>query len=191
MISTGIDRGLLGPREAGRIWNRHIINCAVMTSLVRPGARLCDIGSGAGLPGVVIALARPDVHVTLLEPLLRRVTFLEEVVAALDLDNVDVLRGRAEEIRPEALFDVVTARALAPLERLAGWALPLLRVGGEVLAIKGESAADEVAAASDALTRLGARRIVIESCGLGIADSVTTVVRIESSGKLRRTAKGV
>ncbi len=125
-------RGLIGPREVPRLWDRHILNCAVLAEVVPEGASVADIGSGAGLPGIPLAIARPDVSVTLIEPLLRRTTFLDEVVADLGLTNVTVIRGRAEEktVRKEAgLVDVVTSRAVAPLGKLAGWSLPLVRPG--------------------------------------------------------------
>lgn len=154
LTGPGIERGLLGPREADRIWSRHLLNSAALAPVLpeQPHA-LCDIGSGAGLPGLVLAVLRPDVEVVLLEPLLRRATFLEEVVADLDLPRVRVARARAEEYRHQLTsrtggrddrFDVVTARAVAPLDRLAGWALPLLRPGGMLLALKGESAEEEL-----------------------------------------------
>ena len=138
-------RGLIGPREVPRLWERHLLNCAVLGELLPEGASLCDVGSGAGLPGIPLALARPDVRITLLEPLLRRTTFLDEVVRQLGLENVTVLRGRAEEMVGKLPpVDVVTARAVAPLDRLAGWGLPLLRPYGEMLALKGDTAEQEL-----------------------------------------------
>jgi 16S rRNA (guanine527-N7)-methyltransferase len=143
-------RGLIGPREVARLWERHLLNSAAIAPLVPIGARVVDVGSGAGLPGIPLALARPDLTITLLEPLARRVAFLTECVDRLALVRVTVVRGRAEEgpIRRElGGADVVTARAVAPLDRLAGWCLPLLRPGGLLLAMKGSTAADELAAA--------------------------------------------
>ena len=142
--SWGIERGLIGPKEGDRIWDRHIANCLPVTTLIPKGVRLIDIGSGAGLPGIVIALARPDLKVTLLEPLQRRIDFLEEVVAELGLD-ITIKRGRSEGFKGS--FDVVTARALAPLPKLATISWHLVAPGGSLLAMKGESAADELAAA--------------------------------------------
>ncbi len=142
--SWGIERGLIGPKEGDRIWDRHIANCLPVTTLIPEGAGLIDIGSGAGLPGIVIALARPDLKVTLLEPLQRRIDFLEEVVAELGLD-ITIKRGRSEGFKGS--FDVVTARALAPLPKLATISWHLVAPGGSLLAMKGESAADELAAA--------------------------------------------
>ena len=138
-------RGLIGPREAPRLWDRHLLNCAVLGEVVPRGVAVADVGSGAGLPGLVLAIARPDLRVTLVEPLLRRTRFLDEVVDLLGLQaQVEVLRGRAEELADGRTFDVVTARAVAPLERLARWCLPLVAPGGELVAMKGASAPAEV-----------------------------------------------
>lgn len=156
LTDVGVARGLIGPREVPRLWERHLLNCAQISPAFTADARVCDLGSGAGLPGVVLALARPDLQVTLLEPLLRRCTFLEEVVAELALDQVRVLRGRAEE-QSAGVYDAVTARAVAPLARLAGWGLPLCRPGGMLLAMKGAGGAEELETAQRALERLGAR----------------------------------
>ena len=157
LADDGVVRGLIGPREAPRLWERHLLNCAVLGEAVPAGARVADLGSGAGLPGLVLAIARPDVHVTLVEPLLRRTTFLEEVCADLaphGLDNVSVVRGRAEALHGERTFDVVTARALAPLERLLGWGMPLVAPHGALVAMKGSSAGEEIEAAAPVLHRL-------------------------------------
>jgi 16S rRNA (guanine527-N7)-methyltransferase len=141
--TQGIERGLIGPKEADRIWERHIANCIPITTLIKDGVRLADIGSGAGLPGVVIALARADLKVTLIEPLQRRVDFLTEVIDQLEIP-VEVIRGRAETIKKQ--FDVVTARAVAPLEKLIQISWHMIPKSGHLLAIKGESAQDELAA---------------------------------------------
>lgn len=140
---------------------------------------MCDLGSGAGLPGIVLAIARPDLRMTLLEPLLRRATFLEEAVSELALGNAVVVRARAEDVASTVQVDVVTARAVASLERLARWAGPLLRPGGELVAIKGDTAAEEVAAAGATLIKMGADRVRLESFGRGVVDPETRVVRIE------------
>jgi 16S rRNA (guanine527-N7)-methyltransferase len=141
--TQGIERGLIGPKEADRIWERHIANCIPITTLIKEGVRLADIGSGAGLPGVVIALARADLKVTLIEPLQRRVDFLTEVIDQLEIP-VEVTRGRAETVKKQ--FEVVTARAVAPLEKLIQISWHMIPKGGHLLAIKGESAQDELAA---------------------------------------------
>jgi 16S rRNA (guanine527-N7)-methyltransferase len=156
LAGIAVERGLIGPREVPRLWDRHLLNCAQIAPAFGAGARVCDLGSGAGLPGVVLAVVRPDLEVTLLEPQLRRTRFLEEVRAELGLERVRVLRGRAEE-HVGAGFDAVTARAVAPLERLVGWALPLCRPGGVLVAMKGAGAEEELVAAQHALSRAGAR----------------------------------
>ena len=139
--TTGIEHGLIGPKEGDRIWERHIANCIPITTIIPNGVRLADIGSGAGLPGVVIALARPDLKVTLIEPLQRRVDFLNQVIAELELP-IKVVRGRAETVKKQ--FEVVTARAVAPLEKLIQISWHMIPRGGHLLAIKGESAAEEL-----------------------------------------------
>ena len=154
LATDGVERGLIGPRESPRLWERHILNCLAVAAAVPAGARVADLGSGAGLPGLVLAIGRPDLAVTLVEPLQRRITFLDEVVEELGLEGVRTVRGRAEELHGREEFDVVTARALAPLSRLLGWAMPLVGRSGELLAMKGSSAADEIAAAADELRRL-------------------------------------
>ena len=140
--TTGIEHGLIGPKEGDRIWERHIANCIPITTIIAKEVRLADIGSGAGLPGVVIALARPDLKVTLIEPLQRRVDFLTQVIAELELP-IKVVRGRAEAVKMQ--FEVVTARAVAPLEKLIQISWHMIPRGGALLAIKGESAATELA----------------------------------------------
>jgi len=187
LATDGVVRGLIGPREVARLWSRHLANCAVLEELVPEGAVVADVGSGAGLPGLPLAIVRSDVRVVLVEPLLRRATFLGEAVEALGLgDRVEVLRGRAEE--QKLAVDVVTARAVAPLDRLAGWTLPLARVGGILLALKGEGAADEVAASHTALERLGGGNAEVLTCGAGVVDPPTTVVRVVRLTAGRRKA---
>jgi 16S rRNA (guanine527-N7)-methyltransferase len=176
LASAGVERGLIGPREVPRLWERHVLNCAVVVPRVPMEASVADVGSGAGLPGLVWAIARPDLTVTLIEPLLRRTVFLEEAVEALELDRVRVLRARAEDV--DERFDVVTARAVAPLEKLAGWCLPLVRPGGVLLALKGRTAEEEVASSRVALHKMGATDIVVSSHGdLQVPTTVVEVTR--------------
>lgn len=185
LAGPGVVRGLIGPREVPRLWDRHLVNCGVVAAGLSRGARVADLGSGAGLPGVVVAILRPDLQVTLIEPLLRRATFLGEVVAELGLANAVVLRTRAEEhprgggVAPaERGYDAVLARAVAPLERLAGWALPLLRPGGRLLAVKGSAAAREMAEAEAALRALGAVGAEVREYGVTGFEAVTTVIEV-------------
>jgi 16S rRNA (guanine527-N7)-methyltransferase len=144
--STAVDWGLLGPREAERLWDRHILNSAALSGLIAADIAVADVGSGAGLPGIPLAILRPDLRVTLIEPLLRRSTFLTQTVEELQIsDRVEVVRSRAEDHRQN--YHIVVARALAPLDRLIGWCNPLRAPDGVILALKGASAADEIAAA--------------------------------------------
>ncbi|MFF5688098.1 16S rRNA (guanine(527)-N(7))-methyltransferase RsmG [Streptomyces albidoflavus] len=193
LADAGVRRGLIGPREVPRLWERHLLNCAVLSEAIDEGVSVCDVGSGAGLPGIPLALVRPDLTITLLEPLLRRTTFLTEVVELLGLDHVTVVRGRAEEVLGKLPpVHVVTARAVAPLERLAGWGVPLLRPYGEMLALKGDTAEEEVKAASAALSKLGAVSTSVVQVGEGVVDPLSTVVRVEvgeSPGGVRFATK--
>lgn len=182
LATSAVERGLVGPREAARVWDRHVLNCAVVGELVPEGARLVDVGSGAGLPGIPLALARPDLRIVLVEPLARRVQWLVEVLDELELD-VTVERGRAEEAAVRRRWegaDVVTARAVAPLARLTGWTLPLVRPGGRLLAVKGATAVAEVERDADAVRRLGGGRPEVVRCGVGVVDPPCTVVVVES-----------
>jgi 16S rRNA (guanine527-N7)-methyltransferase len=180
LATSGVERGLIGPREVPRLWSRHLVNCAVVaeeaTDEIPMGGSVADVGSGAGLPGVVWALVRPDLRVTLIEPLLRRATFLSEAVAQLCLEGrVEVLRARAEDVPPRT-FDVVTARAVARLPQLLSWTLPLVSVGGVVLALKGSSAAQEVEESKATCAAMGAGPIRIHRFGVGTLEPPTTVV---------------
>jgi 16S rRNA (guanine527-N7)-methyltransferase len=176
LAGRGVDHGLIGPREVPRLWDRHLLNCAVVAELIDGRCQtLVDIGSGAGLPGIVLAMVRPEVHVTLLEPMERRCRFLSDCVAELGLANASVLRGRAEEVSLRA--DVATARAVAPLDRLAEIAVRLVRPGGMVLAIKGRTAADELRRARPAFKRIGVRSAQVVRAGQGKVVPATTVVR--------------
>lgn len=173
-----VQRGLLGPREADRLWERHLMNCAAIVDQVPADAHVVDIGSGAGLPGIVLGLMRRDIAVTLLDPLLRRTVFLEECVGELGLDNVEVRRARAEELARRLNADVVTARAVAPLPKLIEWSLPLLRPGGRLLALKGERAEEELAQAREILRRWRVRDAAVLCVGEDRVGSATRVVRI-------------
>ncbi|WP_459970063.1 16S rRNA (guanine(527)-N(7))-methyltransferase RsmG [Nocardioides pyridinolyticus] len=178
LATDGVVRGLIGPREAPRLWDRHLVNCALLAELVPAGSTVCDIGSGAGLPGLVLAIARPDVQVTLVEPLLRRTTFLEEVVAELGLDHVEVVRGRADSLHGQRRFDVVTSRAVAPLGRLLDWSMPLVAPTGALVAMKGSSVADEVIEAEPELVRWGCAPPEIRVLGEDLAVSTTVALRV-------------
>jgi 16S rRNA (guanine527-N7)-methyltransferase len=193
LAEAGVQRGLIGPREVPRLWERHLLNCAVLSEVVPEGVTVCDVGSGAGLPGIPLALVRDDIKITLLEPLLRRTNFLTEVVELLGLDHVTVVRGRAEEVMGKLpAVHVVTARAVAPLDRLAAWGIPLLRPYGEMLALKGDTSEEELKSAATALSKLGAVETSILHVGEGIVDPLSTVVRVEvgeSPGGVRFAAK--
>lgn len=179
---AGVVRGLIGPREIGRLWDRHILNSAVLSEVIGDGERVVDIGSGAGLPGIPLAIARPDVRVQLVEPLLRRATFLDEVVSDLGLTNVEVHRGRAEEKEIRSAVggaDVVTSRAVAPVGRLMGWSLPLARVGGHVKALKGSSAGEELVRDAQDIRRAGGSPGVVADVGGNVLSQSTFVVDVE------------
>ena len=178
LAGPGVTRGLIGPHEIPRLWDRHLLNSAVIAELVPRPCSLVDLGSGAGLPGIVLALLLPDVAVTLLEPMQRRVVFLTGCVAELGLVNAIVLRGRAEDWAGKLAADVVTARAVAPLSRLAPLALGLARPGGIVLAVKGAGAEQEVAAARRVLRRAGVTEVAVVRAGHGKVDPAATVVRL-------------
>ena len=176
LATRGVEWGLIGPHEVTRLWDRHLLNCAVMADLIGSRYRtLVDIGSGAGLPGIVLAMIRPELTVTLLEPMERRCRFLSGCVAELGLANASVLRGRAEDVTLRA--DVATARAVAPLDRLAELAVRVVRPGGLVLAIKGQTAEAELRKARPVLRRIGARGAKVVRAGQGKVDPATTVVR--------------
>ena len=190
LATDGVTRGLLGPRETPRLWDRHLVNCALVAEFLPDNGQLVDIGSGAGLPGVVLAMLKPGLRVTLLEPLLRRSVFLEECVTRLGLANATVVRARAEDMAGVIKADVATARAVAPLDRLVGWAAGVLRPGGQILAIKGQAAEKELAAARPVLSRLGARKAEVLRVGHGRVISATTVVRVVMGGHGREERAG-
>lgn len=208
LAGPGTDRGLIGPREIDRIWERHILNCAVVAELVPDSCTLVDIGSGAGLPGIVLAILRPDLSVVLVDSMLKRSVFLGECVAELGLSNVEVRRGRAEDLAgkqrrgsnggrtpgQDLVADVVIARAVAPLRRLAEWAVPLVRPGGTILAIKGDRAHAELAEAQSSLHALGVVRAEILTVGQDKVEGGAVVVRIVAGdgtgGRSRRERGG-
>jgi 16S rRNA (guanine527-N7)-methyltransferase len=189
LAGPGVQRGVIGPREVERLWDRHLMNCAAVAEQIPDGAHVVDVGSGGGLPGVVLAAVRPDLRVTLLEPLLRRTVFLDECLDALNLDNAEVLRGRAEDWANRMGADVVTARAVAPLEKLIGWCLPLLRGGGRLLAFKGHTAAEELAAVVPELPRLGAQTWGVIEVGEGLGEAATRVIRVDLRVGGRKAAR--
>lgn len=178
LATSGIERGLLGPREVPRLWSRHVLNCAVVAEFMEPDARVVDVGSGAGLPGLAIAIARPDLHLELVEPLERRVVWLNEVVDDLELNNVTVHRARAEQMIGTVRGRYVTARAVSALSTLVGWTLPLAEAGGEVLAIKGRSAAEEIGKARQQIRKLGGGAPQVLLAGEAVLEDPTTIVRI-------------
>ncbi|WP_080792225.1 16S rRNA (guanine(527)-N(7))-methyltransferase RsmG [Corynebacterium pacaense] len=182
LATDGTVRGFIGPREIPRLWERHILNCAVIGEVMDRGARVADIGSGAGLPGIPLAIARPDLDITLIEPLLKRSVYLGEVVDQLQLDNVTVIRGRAEDkaVRKQTgPVDVVTSRAVAPLGKLAGWSLPLSRVGGRMIAMKGSSVTEEIERDRTLIRRAGGGRIEVFTVGEQHLAEPTTLISIE------------
>lgn len=173
--AEGEQRGLIGPLEAARLWSRHILNCAVAGSLF--SGRVADVGSGAGLPGLVLAIARPDVEFTLIEPMERRVLWLQEQTDALGLDNVVVFRGRGEEWPEGAVFDSVTARAVSALRTLLPWTAPLVRDGGELLLLKGANAQAEIDAAVKPLRKYRVTDARVEVVGADLLEEPTRVLR--------------
>jgi 16S rRNA (guanine527-N7)-methyltransferase len=197
LADSGVSHGLIGPREVPRLWERHVLNCAVIHSAIPVDQMVIDVGSGAGLPGLALAIARPDLDVHLVEPMLRRTNWLSMAVDELELTNVTVHRGRAEQFRGILCAPVVTARAVARLSELATWCLPLLLPGGSLLAIKGLSVTEEVETDRAVLRRLGAIDEVIETFGSGIVDQETTVLRVvmgdrpsQQDGPKKKKSKG-
>lgn len=178
LATSGTERGLIGPREIPRLWSRHVLNCAVIESQIPQGSHVADVGSGAGLPGLCLAIARRDLEVTLIEPLERRVIWLQEVVDDLGLENVTIMRTRAELAVGLVDADVVTARAVSALSNLAGLTIPLLAGRGLVVAIKGRSAGEEIEKAAKAIRKLGGKETSVVLVGEDLLEEPTTVVRI-------------
>lgn len=188
LATAGVERGLIGPREVPRLWERHILNCAVVGELIGEGASVVDIGSGAGLPGIPLALARPDLRIVLVEPLLRRTVFLKEFIDAAGLE-ITVVRGRAEQpgvIREAGGADVVTSRAVAPLAKLAEWSVPLLHDHGHMLALKGASVAEELERDRADVEQAGAGNFAVLECGTDVVETPTVVLSAE---RLRRSER--
>ncbi|GAA4913860.1 16S rRNA (guanine(527)-N(7))-methyltransferase RsmG [Nesterenkonia rhizosphaerae] len=177
LCTTGIEHGLLGPREVPRMWSRHVLNCAVLGTVLEAGVNVADVGSGAGLPGLAVAIARPDIEMTLIEPMERRVDWLSAVIADLGLDNVQVIRARAEEVTDEVMADVVTARAVSALKKLIPLTVPLLDDDGQLLLLKGRSAGEEIEAASKVIKKHRLRTPEVLALGADLLEEPTTVVR--------------
>jgi 16S rRNA (guanine527-N7)-methyltransferase len=185
LAGAGVERGLLGPREVDRLWDRHILNSAAIAELLDPNDRIADIGSGAGLPGIPLALARPDLRLTLIEPLLRRSEFLREVVDDLELE-ITIVRGRAEDLsvrRQVGEMDVVVSRAVASLDKLTKWSLPIVRLDGRMVAIKGERADEEIREHRRVMTSLGAVDVRVMRCGADYLDPPATAVVVRRASR--------
>lgn len=186
LATAGVERGLIGPREAGRLWDRHVLNCAVTAVLLPPACSVVDVGSGAGLPGIVLALARPDLRLVLVEPMHRRTVFLEECVAALALgDAVSIRRARAEQLHGLLSADAVTARAVAPLHRLLVWCCPLVRPGGALFALRGANVEAEL---SREVLPPGTSGSIVR-CGEGQVDPTTTVLVVRRRARAALAAR--
>nr|WP_149360760.1 16S rRNA (guanine(527)-N(7))-methyltransferase RsmG [Lolliginicoccus suaedae] len=188
LADAGVERGVIGPREVERLWERHILNSAAIESAIGHSMTVVDVGSGGGLPGIPLAIARPDLTVTLVEPMQRRTEFLQEFQQESGL-AIEIVRGRADEahvLKQAGGADVATSRAVAPLLKLLRWSLPLVRPGGEVIAIKGASVHDEIARDSKGFRKLGVAEVTVEQCGADILATPTTVVRIRKENRQRR-----
>lgn len=178
LVTTGIEWGLLGPREIPKMWDRHVLNCAVVQELIPQGAVVADVGSGAGLPGLALAITRPDVQFVLIEPLERRVDWLNMVIEDLELENVDVLRARSEQVFDSVDVDIVTARAVSAMKSLVPITVPLLHGQGELLAIKGQSAATEIEKADKVLRKFKTKKAEVLTVGDELLEVPTTVARL-------------
>lgn len=193
LTGIGTERGIVGPAEASRIWDRHLLNCGVVAQLIPGSGSVVDLGSGAGLPGIVLAILLPESTVVLLEPMARRVRFLQECVAELGLANVEVLRGRAEELAGKLSADVVASRAVASLDKLAAWSAGLARPGGRVVAMKGSSAGAELARTRPVLARLGladAQVVEVASPSRAVTATVVTFTVLGPPGSRHRGGNG-
>lgn len=188
LATDGVVRGLIGPREVPRLWDRHLLNCGALAALIPEDSTVADIGSGAGLPGLVLAIARPDLRLTLVEPLLRRTTYLQEVVDELGLGNVTVVRGKADLLHGRERFDVVTSRAVAPLERLLTWSMPLVAPTGALVALKGSSIEQEIVEAGSVLRKFGCSEPEVLAVGEGLIPEPTLAVRVRWADPSRALA---
>lgn len=186
LADTGVTHGLIGPREVPRLWERHVLNCAVVEDAFPHGAMVIDVGSGAGLPGLALAIARPDLDMHLVEPMLRRTTWLQDTVDELGLSTVTVHRGRAEELAGSLAAAWVTARAVARLDKLARWCVPLLSPGGTLVAMKGRSAAEELATDEQTLRRLGLVSATVSAHGAALLGEPVLTVDLTFSGAAAR-----
>jgi 16S rRNA (guanine527-N7)-methyltransferase len=191
LSDTGVSHGLVGPREVPILWERHILNCAVVHPAFPEGAELVDVGSGAGLPGVAMAVARPDLHVHLIEPMLRRTTWLDAAIEELGLTNCTVHRGRAEEFHGRLALPFATARAVARVDKLARWTFPLLRDGGTLVALKGSRVEEELTAQERALRRLGMTSSAIRSYGAEVLEVPTVTLELTVGPMRTRAARVV
>lgn len=180
LAREGEERGLIGPLEVPRLWTRHILNSAIAAPLFH--GSVADVGSGAGLPGIVLAIARPDVSWTLIEPMERRVTWLDEQVAVLGLSNVSVVRGRADEVGLGGAFDMVTARAVSALRTLIPWTAPLVRDGGELALLKGLNVGNEITVAQKQIRKFLLTEVRVETLGDGVLTETTRVFRAQVRG---------
>jgi 16S rRNA (guanine527-N7)-methyltransferase len=191
LADTAVSHGLIGPREVPILWERHVLNCAVAQLAFPQGVEIIDVGSGAGLPGLALAIARPDLRLHLVEPMLRRTNWLGATIAELGLDNVEVHRGRAEEFRGELVARYATARAVARIDKLARWTFPLLEDGGTLVALKGSQAAQELAAEEQVLRSLGMREARIGTYGADVLEvpTVTIELTVGPATSSRRTAR--
>lgn len=186
LADTGVSHGLIGPREVPILWERHILNCAVIEDAFPEDARIIDVGSGAGLPGIALAIARPDLEVHLVEPMQRRTAWLESTAAEIGLRTVTVHRGRAEEFHGELSAPFVTARAVARLDKLARWCFPLVNDHGRLVAMKGRSATEELSATTKALRRIGLVEATVTTHGEGVLDDPTVTIDCTVQGRARR-----
>jgi 16S rRNA (guanine527-N7)-methyltransferase len=187
LADTGVSHGLIGPREVPILWERHILNCAVAQDSFPEGAAVVDVGSGAGLPGLALAIVRPDLDLHLVEPMLRRTTWLSDTIADLGLDNCTVHRGRAEEFHGVLSVPWATARAVARIDKLARWTFPLLTDGGTLVALKGSSAQEELEAATPVLRRLGMTSATVRTHGADLLEVPTLTLELTATAGTGRT----